>query len=125
MKIRKGDEVKVIAGADKGKVGKVKEAIPSEDKVIVEGVGLVRKHLRPSAKNQKGGRLSKEMPVHVSNVMLVSKDGKPARVGARFTSDGQKERYCKRTGASLGVIGSRKAARAQESPAPSAKSSGS
>lgn len=112
MKIRKDDEVLVIAGDDRGKTGKVKEAIPSENKVIVEGINLVRKHLRPTAKNPKGGRLSKEMPIHASNVMLVSKsaDG-PTRVGYRYTADGQKERYCKKSGASLGLVGAAKPGR--------------
>lgn len=119
MKIRKDDEVMVIAGDDRGKTGKVKEAIPGENKVIVEGVNLVRKHLRPTAKNPKGGRLSKEMPINVSNVMLISKaaDG-PVRVGYRFTAEGQKERYCKKTGASLGLVGAAKSGRAAAADKP-------
>jgi large subunit ribosomal protein L24 len=113
MRIRTGDEVKVIAGVDKGTVAEVLRTIPDADKVVVKGVNLVYKHVRPSQKNQKGGRVSKEMPVHVSNVMLMSKAAnRPTRVGVRFTAEGQKERYCKVTGASLGNIGAPKPRRA-------------
>lgn len=113
MRIRKDDQVKVIAGADKGKSGKVIRVVAETNKVVVEGVNLVYKHVRPSAKNQKGGRISKEMPLHVSNVMIISPTaGHEVRVGIRFLPDGAKERYCKKTGASLGLIGGVKAARA-------------
>ena len=113
MRIRKDDEVKVISGADKGKTGKVLRVLPDDDKVVVEGVNLVYKHLRPSPKNPKGGRISKEMPIHVSNVMIMSKAaGRPTRIGYRYLENGQKERYCKESGASLGLVGVPKPARA-------------
>lgn len=111
MRIRTDDEVKIIAGADKGKTGKVIRVLADADKVVVQGINLVYKHVRPSAKNQKGGRVSKEMPIHVSNVMLISAAaGRPTRTGVRFLANGQKERYCKKSGASLGAIGAAKPA---------------
>jgi large subunit ribosomal protein L24 len=118
MNIRKDDQVEVIAGDDKGKPGerriaKVLRVIPSRNKVVVEGVNRVYKHLRPSNKNPQGGRLSKEMPVDVSNVMLVCpKCNRGVRVGHRFTSEGQKQRYCKTCKQSLGDLGPRKPVRA-------------
>jgi large subunit ribosomal protein L24 len=118
MHIRKDDQVEVIAGDDKGtpkerKIAKVLRAIPTRNKIVVEGVNRVYKHLRPSQKNPQGGRLSKEMPIDVSNVMLYcSKCNRGVRIGRRFTPDGQKQRYCKRCGTSLGNIGPKKPARA-------------
>lgn len=113
MRIRKDDEVKIIAGDDKGKVARVLRVIPEEDKIVVEGINLVYKHVKPNAKNQKGGRITKEMPIHVSNAMLISKAaGHEVRVGTRYTAEGQKERYCKKTGTSLGAIGKAKPRRA-------------
>lgn len=128
MRIRTDDEVKIISGADKGKTGKVIRVLLDDDKVVVQGINLVYKHVRPSAKNQKGGRISKEMPIHVSNVMLLSSAaGRPVRVGARFLANGQKERYCKKTGAALGAIGAAKPAFAKiaAQSKPAAASSGS
>ena len=115
MYIRKDDLVVVITGDDKGpEPRKVLRVLPEKGKVLVEGVNRVYKHLKPSQKNQQGGRLSKEMPIDVSNVMLYSPSARRGvRVGFRFTESGQKERYCKVTGASLGVIGPVKAARAK------------
>jgi large subunit ribosomal protein L24 len=110
MFIKKDDLVVVIAGDDKGpEPRKVLRALPEKNKIVVEGVNRVYKHLKPSAKNQQGGRLSKEMPINVSNVMLYNPSLKRGvRVGYRFTDSGQKERYCKITGESLGIIGPRK-----------------
>jgi large subunit ribosomal protein L24 len=114
MHIRKDDQVEVIAGDDKGspeqrRVAKVLRAIPSRNKIVVEGINRVYKHLRPSSKNPQGGRLSKEMPIDASNVMLYCpKCNRGVRVGRRFTDDGQKQRYCKSCGNSLGNIGPRK-----------------
>ena len=114
MKIRQNDTVVVIAGDDKGTIAKVLRVLPEENKLVVEGVNRVFKHLRPSAKNQKGGRLSKEMPIHASNVMLYSQTAKHGvRVGTRIDpKTGQKERYCKKTKAALGTIGPAKSERA-------------
>ena len=84
-------------------------------KLIVEGVARVYKHVRPSQKNPQGGRLSKEMPINASNVMIVDpKTDLPTRVGVRFLDDGSKERFAKRSGASLGVISPPKAAHAKK-----------
>jgi large subunit ribosomal protein L24 len=105
MLIRVEDLVEVISGADKGRRGKVLRVDRTKDKVVVEGVARVYKHVRRSQKNPQGGRLNKEMPIAVSNVMLVCpKTNKPTRVGVRLADDGSKERFAKRSGASLGRI---------------------
>jgi large subunit ribosomal protein L24 len=106
MLIRKGDMVRVVTGDDKGATGRVLRVIRDKDKLVVEGVNRVYRHLKPSRRNPQGGRLSKEMPVDVSNVMLIDPNSnKPTRVGVRINADGSKERYAKRSGASLGRIG--------------------
>ena len=112
MYLRKDDMVVVVTGDDKGpEPRKVLRVLPEKGKILVEGVNRVYKHLKPSQKNQQGGRLSKEMPIDASNVMLYSPSARRGvRVGFRFTDSGQKERYCKVTGASLGTIGPVKAA---------------
>ncbi|CAL9455289.1 50S ribosomal protein L24 [Nocardiopsis dassonvillei] len=98
MKIKSGDEVIVIAGKDKGATGKVVKALPKEDRVVVEGVNLVKKHRKANpAGGQQGEVVTKEAPIHVSNVALVE-DGKAARVGYRFEEDGTKVRVSRRTG---------------------------
>ncbi len=98
FKIKAGDKVVVIAGKDKGKVGKVLKVLPEEERVIVEGVRIVKKHLRPSQKYPEGGIIEKEAPIHISNVMLIDpKTNKPTRVGIKFV-DGKKVRYAKRSG---------------------------
>ena len=102
MKIRKGDRVQVLAGKDKGKQGNVIAALPAEQKVIVEGVNIARKHQKPTQKNQQGGIIDKTMPIHVSNVAVISpSDGKPTRVGYRINADGSKVRICRRTGVDI------------------------
>jgi large subunit ribosomal protein L24 len=109
MHIRVDDIVLVIAGNAKGSRGKVLAVDHRAGKVVVEGVNRVYKHVRRSQKNPQGGRLSKEMPVDVSNVALICpQTDKPTRVGVRVLADGSKERYAKRSGASLGAISSRK-----------------
>ncbi len=116
MHIRKDDQVEVITGDDKGsstdrRIAKVLRVLPSKNKIVVEGVNRVYKHMKPSQKNPQGGRLSKEMPISVSNVLLYCpKCNRGVRVGAGFTADGQKQRICKKCGQSLGEIGPRKAA---------------
>ncbi|GLU49303.1 50S ribosomal protein L24 [Nocardiopsis ansamitocini] len=98
MKIKKDDEVVVIAGKDKGATGKVKRAIPKEQRVVVEGVNLIKKHKKANqAGGQQGEVVTLEAPIHVSNVALVE-DGKPTRVGYRFEEDGTKVRISRRTG---------------------------
>lgn len=96
LKIKKNDKVKVIAGKDKGKEGKVLAVLPKKNRVIVEGVGVVKKSTKPNAQNQQGGIIEKENPIHISNVMLVS-DGATTRVGFEI-KDGKKVRVAKKTG---------------------------
>lgn len=104
MHIRVDDIVEVIAGEDRLR-GKVLKVLRSEGRVIVEGVNRAYRHIRRSQKNPQGGRLSKEMPVNISNVMLVCTScNQASRTGARFRPDGTKERYCKKCGTGIGVI---------------------
>jgi len=104
MHIRKDDTVEVIAGDDKGKRGRVLAVLPGEDKILVEGVNRVYKHMKASRHNPQGGRLSKEMAIDVSNVQVVCGScRKPVRVGRRYTAEGRKERYCKKCNATIGL----------------------
>ena len=96
LKIKKGDTVKVIAGKDKGAEGKVLSVDANNSKVVVEGVGMVTKHTKPSAANQNGGIIQKEAPIDLSNVMYVHK-GKATRVGFKMDGD-KKVRFAKSTG---------------------------
>ena len=106
MIIRKGDTVRVITGDDNGTTARVLRVLRPENKLVVEGVNKVYKHLKPSRANPQGGRLSKEMPIDVSNVMLIDPStNQPTRVGIRVLPDGTKERFAKKSGASLGRIG--------------------
>ena len=99
MKIKKGDTVQVLSGKDKGKRGTVVRAIPSEHKVVVEGVAVAKKAQKPTQENQQGGFVNKEMPIDVSNVALIDpKTDKPTRVGYRFEDDGTKVRVAKKSG---------------------------
>ena len=96
LKIKKGDTVKVIAGKDKDKDGKVIAVDPKNNKVTVEGINVVKKHEKPSVANQNGGIIQKEAPIDVSNVMYVHK-GKATRVGFKMDGD-KKVRFAKSTG---------------------------
>jgi large subunit ribosomal protein L24 len=110
MLIRKGDMVRVVTGDDKGATGRVLRVMRDKNKLVVEGINRVYRHLKPSRRNPQGGRLSKEMPVDVSNVMLIDPaSNKPTRIGVRILADGSKERFAKKSGASLGRIGKVKA----------------
>src|ERR1700760_4173127 len=115
MHIRKDDMVVVTTGDDKGPdPRKVLRALPKAGKIVVEGVNRVYKHLKPSAKNQQGGRLSKEMPIDASNVLLYCPTcRRGVRVGHRFTDAGQKSRNCKKCGVSPGTVGPVKPAHAK------------
>ena len=122
MRIRKDDQVEVISGDDKGtasqrRIAKVLRVLPEKNKIVVEGVNRVYKHMKPSAKNQQGGRLSKEMPIDVSNVLLYCPScNRGVRIGHRFTEAGQKQRYCKVCSAGLGNLGPVKPRRAASAP---------
>lgn len=88
MKIRKNDNVKVIAGNDKGKTGKVLKVFPKESRVIVEGINLRKKHTKPTQKNPQGGIQEKEAAIHVSNVMILDpKSNEPTRIGSKIILD--------------------------------------
>ncbi|MBX3425871.1 MAG: 50S ribosomal protein L24 [Pirellulales bacterium] len=105
MFIRTGDNVQVIAGADRGTVSRVIQVDRAAGKALVEGVNRVYKHVRRSQKHPQGGRLSKEMPINLSNVAFVCSSCNTAvRLGSRFLDDGSKERFCKKCGASAGQI---------------------
>ena len=103
-KIKKGDKVIVLAGRDKGRTGEVIEVRPSDDRALVRGVNMVKRHQRQSAQ-QEGGIVSKESAIHLSNLALADpKDGKPTRVGFKFVGEGQdrkKVRIAKRSGAEI------------------------
>ena len=102
LKIRKGDRVRVLTGKDRGKEGTVLRAMPSEGKLIVEGVNTAKKHQKPTRVNQSGGIVERDMPIPVANVAVLSPgDGRPTRVGFKVQQDGTKVRVCKRTGAEL------------------------
>jgi large subunit ribosomal protein L24 len=98
LKIRKGDRVVVVTGRDKGKAGQVLNIIRSENRAIVQGVNVGRRHQKQTA-SQDGGIVAKEMPIHLSNLALADpRTGKPTRVGYKFLSDGKKVRFAKRSG---------------------------
>ncbi|OQW60554.1 MAG: 50S ribosomal protein L24 [Proteobacteria bacterium SG_bin9] len=99
-KIRKGDKVIVLSGRDKGRTGEVFEVRPTEGRALVRGVNLVKRHQKQTAQ-QEGGIISKESPIHLSNLAFVGKDGKPTRVGFKIQKDGTKVRVAKRTGAEI------------------------
>ena len=110
MNIKQDDIVEVITGDDAGTpsartTARVLSVLPREGKVVVEGINRVYKHLKPSRQNPQGGRLSKEMPIDASNVMLYcSTCRRGVRVGRRYGDDGHKERYCKKCGGGLGSL---------------------
>ena len=98
-KIRKGDRVQVLAGRDKGKRGEVLRVIPSEDRALVQGVNVVKRHTKPRGLNAPGGIQEKEAPIHLSNLALIDpKSDKPTRVGFRVLEDGKKVRVAKGSG---------------------------
>ena len=98
LKIKKGDHVIVLTGRDKGKHGEVVEMFPKENRAIVRGVNVVRRHTKPAGGKQ-GGIVSKEAPINLSNIALEDpKDGKPTRVGFKILADGKKVRFSKRSG---------------------------
>jgi len=101
MKLKKGDTVKVIAGKDKGQQGEIVHVYPSDNKVLVNGINTAKKHSKARRANQPAGIIDRDMPVHVSNVMLVHK-GKTTRIGYKIQADGTKVRVAKRNGEVIG-----------------------
>jgi large subunit ribosomal protein L24 len=101
MHVKKGDKVKVISGKDRGKQGTILEAYPKVERVLVEGINMVKKHAKPSQDNPQGGILNQEAAIHVSNVMPIDpKSGEPTRVGYE-ERDGKKVRIAKKSGEAL------------------------
>ncbi len=101
LKLKKGDRVVVVAGRDKGKRGEVLQVIPSENRAVVQGVNIVNRHQKQTAQ-QEGGIITKESPIHISNVAVEDPaDGSPSRVGYKFTDEGRKVRFAKRSGETI------------------------
>ncbi len=99
-KIRKGDKVMVLSGRDKGRTGEVFEVRPAESKALVRGINMVKRHQKQT-QAQEGGIISKEQPIHLSNIAYVGKDGKPTRIGFKVQTDGKKVRVAKSSGAEI------------------------
>ena len=96
MKIKKNDTVLIITGKDRGKKGKVRKSLPKEDKVVIEGLNLIKRHSKTKGQARQAGIIELEAPLHVSKVMLIcTKCAKPARVGYRILDDGKKARICR------------------------------
>lgn len=105
MKIKKGDTVVVLTGDDKGKTGEILRVDTAAGKVVVQGVNRVYRHIRPSRRHPQGGRIQKEMPIHISNVLPVDPEtSQPTRVGFQIAADGSKQRLSRRSGKSLGLV---------------------
>jgi large subunit ribosomal protein L24 len=99
LHVKKGDQVIVISGKDKGKKGRILASFPADERVLIEGVNIVKRHTKPNAVNPQGGIIEKEAPIHVSNVSIVDpKTGGPTRIGKKILADGTKVRYAKKSG---------------------------
>ena len=98
MHVRRGDRVRIIRGTQAGREGTVLRVLPKENRVVVEGVNLRKRHTRPSQANPEGGIMTFEAPIHASNVMLLDPNGEPTRVRQRIDADGEKERVSVKTG---------------------------
>ena len=101
LKVKKGDRVRILQGKDRGKEGEVTRVLPTQGKVIVDGLNVVKKHQRATRATMQGGIIDKEMPVPVSNVAVLASDGKPTKVGYRLDDQGNKVRIARRTGEDL------------------------
>jgi large subunit ribosomal protein L24 len=101
MKIRKGDRVRVLTGKFRGKEGEVMSVSPKDNKVIIDGVNVAKRHQKPTRAMQQGGIIDKAMPIDASNVALIDSDGKPTRVGYEVAADGSKTRIARRSGGAL------------------------
>ena len=101
LKIKKGDRVKVITGGSKGKVGDVLRVLPKEQRVVVSGVNMIKRHTKPN-RNEQGGIVEREAAIHVSNVALLDpKSDQPTKVGFKFLEDGRKVRFARASGETL------------------------
>lgn len=101
VKIKKGDQVIVLAGGDKGKKGEVVRVIPDKNRAVVQNVNMIKKHTKPSANNPQGGIVEMEAPIHISNLSIIDPDtGEPTRVGYRIEDD-KKVRFAKKSGKSI------------------------
>lgn len=99
LSVKKGDKVVVIAGKDKSKTGEILQVFPKEERVLVAGVNIVKRHTKPNMQNPDGGIVEKEAPIHISNVQIADpKTGAPSRVGHKLLEDGTKVRYAKKSG---------------------------
>jgi len=98
LHIKKGDMVQVIAGDDKGKKGRIIEMRSTEKRALIEGINIVSRHTKPNAKNQNGGIIKKEAPVHISNLMLLDKAGNASRIGRKRNDEGKLVRFSKKSG---------------------------
>jgi len=102
MKLKKGDKVVVLSGKDRGKEGAIMRVLPEKNKVIVEGVNVVKKHQKATQQAQQGGIIERDMPIAASNVAILSPaDGKPTRIGYRIDDAGTKHRICRRSGSDI------------------------
>lgn len=102
LHVKKEDTVMVISGKDKGKKGRVIAAYPRENRVLIEGVNMVKKHAKPTQQNPQGGILNQEAPIHASNVMLIDpKSGEPTRIGYKVLDNGKKVRVAKKSGQTI------------------------
>jgi len=99
IRLKKGDEVVVLSGKDLGRRGTISRVIPESDKVIVDGINMVKRHTKPRGQVMQGGIIDKEMPIHVSNVALWCKDCGATRIGFKIGDDGKKQRICRKCGA--------------------------
>ena len=115
MKIRKDDEVVVLAGKDRGKQGKVHSVHPDKGRVVVAGINMIKRHTKPGRVRTQAGIIEREAPIALSNVMLVcEKCQKAGRFGARLLDNGSKERYCKKCGAGNGQLSASKTRQAKK-----------
>ena len=101
MELRKGDQVMVVSGKDKGKESRIALVIPEMNKIIVEGVATARRHTKPAGQTMQGGIVDKDMPIHASNVMIVCPSCGPTRIGQKLDADGHKRRVCVKCGGDL------------------------
>ena len=101
LKVKKGDRVVVVTGRDKGKAGEILRVMPKENRVVVAGVNMVKRHTKPRGQVMQGGIIDKEMPIHVSNVALWCKECGATRIGYRFADDGVKHRICRKCGGEI------------------------